>query len=94
MQLLVQDKRTKFLFYFPIVKVTRSLLGSNQDIVTSREIGFVESKILPDEPLDLIPDDRISRLPTDRDPQPRNAQPVPGEDDLEMGCFLPSTHPI
>ncbi len=70
------------------------MLGGNEDIATLREIGFVESKKFPDEPLDPIPDDRIPCLSTDRDPQPPNAQPVLGEDDVEMGCFIPSTRPI
>ena len=67
---LIQEKVTQFLFNFPVVKATGSPFRGYENVVTLREIAFVEPKKFPDEPLDLVSYHRVSCSPTDGDPKP------------------------
>ncbi len=67
---LIQNKVTQFLFDSPTIKVASSLFGNHKDVMTLREIGFMESEKLSDEPFDLVPLNRVSCLAAGGDPKP------------------------
>jgi len=83
-ELLIKDDFCEFLSGFPKIQITGILLSCNDDIVSLGEKGLVKPEEFPDQPLDSVPFYRITRLPGDCDPQSRNAQPVPLENDGKM----------
>jgi hypothetical protein len=90
----IQEKVTQFLFNFPIVKATGSSFRSNENVMTLREIAFMEPEKLSDEPLDLVSCHRVSCFATDGDPEPRHAQPVLGVNDRKVRRLLFPARPI
>lgn len=85
----MDEKIKQFLSDLPEIELTGPFFGGNQDIATLREIGFVQSVELSDEPLDPVPGDCVSRFPAGGDPQPRKARLVFAEGDRKVRRMVP-----
>jgi hypothetical protein len=85
MKLFIQDNLTQFLSCLPKIEAVSPLLCFDDDIVTLGEIGFVQSKEFPDEPLDSVPLRGVSCLFGYGYPQSRNIQPALFENQCKMG---------
>jgi len=91
---LSRKKITKFLFDLSKIQRAGIFLRDNKHIVLSRELVLVKPKEFPDPPLDPVSLDRVPRLLTGYDPQPRDAQPVFPQYDREVCSMMPPTATI
>ena len=83
-ELFIQDNLTNFFFYFPKIQAMGSLLCHNDHIVTLGEMGLMQSKEFPNEPLYLVSLYCTACLLAYGYTQPRNTQPVRFTDKRKM----------
>ena len=88
---MISEKITKLLFDLPEIQLAGISLRDNEYIAPFREVVLVKSEEFPDPPFDPVSLDRVPCLLADRDPQPRDAQPVFPRYDREVcGVMSPT----